>query len=76
MWSDCGLSLASGFQEFRPGPWNDALLAVAGSMASSSIAECLTNVSHYDPDNRYMAFSDLISHLTRGAAVDDRVEAQ
>lgn len=45
-------------------------------MASSSISECLTNVSHYDPDNRYMAFSDLISHLTRGAAVDDRVEAQ
>lgn len=36
--------------------------------------ECIENSGHYDPDNRYMAISDLIDKLNAGEAIDDRLE--
>jgi len=44
--------------------------------AASTIQTCLKDASHYDPDNRYMAISDLIEHMNRGTAIDDRTEAE
>jgi hypothetical protein len=43
-------------------------------MASTSISECLKNASHYDPDNRYMAISDLIGEIQKGTPIDDALE--
>jgi hypothetical protein len=39
-----------------------------------TIPECIENAAHYDPDNRYMAISDLIDKLQAGTPIDDRME--